>query len=309
MKGSFYKIPPTLLIFSIFLFGCVSKKKHLAAIQTMKTTNEGIVDDWQKRYNEKQEELNASEEKGRQLELNLAERKGENNILVGLRNELQLQIETMESQMTSLGSSSQTAENNFRNDIKTKKNKIDALQKKLEDVDGVFEKNKKMLEQISGNLAFEFQSMNLNSVEVTTRMDKVVLIIPTDLLFRKKSTTRIISSGNALLEKASNILNRHPQVVIQVVGHTDNSSPSSKKFLDNWNYSSLQAATLARSLVSDYDMNASQLSAIGKGEFEPRTSNSTQEGKSMNRRIEFVIFQPTEDLAKEIRRIIGESKS
>ncbi len=307
MKHPFFKITPTLLVFSIFIFGCVSKKKHLAAIQTLKSTNEGIVDDWQKRYNEKRSELNTSEEKGRQLELNLAERKGENNILVGLRNELQLQIETMESQMTNLGSSSQTAESNLRKDIKTKESEIAALQKKLNEVDGVLEGNKKMLQQISSDLAFEFQSMNLNSVEVTTRLDKVVLIIPSDLLFRKRSTSRVITSGNTLLEKVSNILNRHPQAIIQVVGHTDNSSPGSKKFLDNWNYSSLQSATVVRSLVGDYDMNASQLSTVGKGEYEPRASNSTQDGKTMNRRIEFVIFQPTEDLAKEIKRIIGES--
>jgi chemotaxis protein MotB len=307
MKYSFFKIAPTFLVVSIFIFGCVSKKKHLVAIQTLKTTNEGIVDDWQKRYNEKRSELNVSEGKGRQLELDLAERKGENNILVGLRNELQLQIETMESQMNNLGSSSQTAEKSLRTEIKTKESEIATLQKKLSDVDGVIERNKKMLEQISGDLAFEFQSININSVEVTTRLDKVVLIMPSDLLFRKRSTSRIITSGNTLLEKVSNILSRHPQAVIQVVGHTDNSSPGSKKFLDNWNYSSLQAATVVRSLVNDYDMNASQLSVIGKGEFEPRTSNSTKDGKAMNRRIEFVIFQPTEELAKEIRRIIGES--
>ncbi|MFK7775198.1 MAG: OmpA family protein [Saprospiraceae bacterium] len=309
MKTSYFRIAPTLLVFSIFIFGCVGKKKHLAAIQTLKTTNEGIVDDWQKRFNEKRNELNASMEKGKQLELNLAERKGENNILVGLRNELQLQIETMESQMTNLGSSSQTVENNLRKDIKTKESQIATLQKKLKEVDDLFEKNKKMLQQISGDLAFEFQSMNLNSVEVTTRLDKVILIIPSDLLFRKARTSRIISSGNTLLEKVSDILTRHPQIIIHVVGHTDNSSPPSQKFLDNWNYSSLQSATVVRTLVSDYDMNASQLSAIGKGEFEPRTSNSTKDGKAMNRRIELVIFQPTEDLAREIKGIIGESKS
>lgn len=307
MNTAFIKITPTLLIFSIFIFGCVSKKKHLAAIETLKTTNEGIVDDWQKRYNEKRSELNASLEKGRLLELNLAERKGENNILVGLRNELQLEIEKMESQMNNMGSSSQTVENNLRKEINIKEKEIITLQNKLNEIDGVLEKNKKMLQQISSNLNFEYQSMNLNSIEVTTRLDKVILIIPSDLLFRKKSTSRIITSGNTLLEKASKIISQHPQVIIQVIGHTDNSSPSSKKFIDNWNYSALQAATIVRSLVSDYDINSSQLSAVGKGEFEPRTSNSSEDGKAMNRRIELIIFQPTEDLAKEIKQIIGES--
>ncbi len=149
--------------------------------------------------------------------------------------------------------------------------------------------------------------MDLNSVEVTTRLDKVILIMPSDLLFSKNRTSRIIDSGNNLLGKVSNIIANYPQMIIQVVGHTDNSSPDAKKFNDNWNYSSLQAATIVRSLVSDHNLNASQLSAIGKGEFEPRASNSSSEGKSMNRRIEMIIFQPTEDLAREIDKIIGEN--
>lgn len=305
MLYSYSKTTVALFAFSILFIGCVSKKKHLAAIQTLKTTNERIVDDWQSRYNEKRSELNAAMEKSSQLALDLAERKGENNILVSLRNELQLQIANMESQMNNLGSSSQTVENNLRKDIQARENEIAALQQKLKDVDGILAQNKKLLAQVSGDLALEFQSMNLNAAEVTTRLDKVILILPSDLLFRKNGTSRIISSGKTLLEKVSIILNRYPQTIIQVVGHTDNSSPNVKKFKDNWNYSSLQAATIVRTLVDDFDLNASQLSAIGKGEFEPRASNATTDGKAMNRRIEFVIFQPTEDLAKQIQRIIN----
>jgi len=307
MKHHYYNIIPSLLIFSLFVFGCISKKKHLSAIQNLKTTNEGIVDDWQTKYNEKRGELNISNEIGRKLELNLAERKGENNILISLRNELQLQIEAMEFQMNNMGSSSQTVENNLKKDIRIKENKIDTLQNKLRKVDSIIKNNKKMLQQISDELAIELQSKNLNSVEVTTQLDKVILIVPFDLLFRKKNISRITSSGSTLLQDISNILSQYPQVVIQVIGHTDNSSPGNKKYLDNWNYSSLQSATIVRSMVSDYDINASQLSAIGKGEFEPRISNSTKEGKTMNRRIEFVIFQSTEDLGKEIRKILEEN--
>jgi chemotaxis protein MotB len=306
MKHYYSKITPTLFIFSILFIGCVSNKKHLATIQTLKNTNERVVNNWQEKYTGKKSELDISEEKSRQFELDLAERKGENNILVDLKNELQLQIESMESQMNNLGSSSETVEKYLRKAIKTKEGEIATLQQKLNDVEEVFEKNKKMLEQISGDLSLGLQSIELNAAEITTQLDKIILIMPSDLLFRQNRTSRITSSGNTLLEKISVILNRYPQTIIQVIGHTDNSSPDAKKFKDNWNYSSLQAATIVRSLASDHDMNASQLSAIGKGEFEPRTSNSTQEGKAMNRRIELVIFKPTEDLAKEIRAIIGE---
>ena len=110
--------------------------------------------------------------------------------------------------MNNMGSSSQTVENNLRKDIRIKENKIDTLQNKLRKVDSIIKNNKKMLQQISDELSIELQSKNLNSVEVTTQLDKVILIVPFDLLFRKKNISRITSSGSTLLQDISNILSQ-----------------------------------------------------------------------------------------------------
>lgn len=289
--------------FIIFGSGCVAKKKHLAAIQTLKTTHEGVVDTWQTRYNEKRAELNASEEKARALELNLAERKGENNVLVSLRDELQIQIENMESQMTRQGSSSQTAEQKLRKEVQQKEGEIKLLQQKLAAVNTALDRSKKMLEGIAGDLAFEMQALGDPALEIISKANQVVLIVPEKSLFKKGSSSQIIRSGETLLEKVGDIISRYPQLLIQVMGHTDNTPANVSRYKDNWNFSALQSASIIRTLVGDYDVNASQLTVGAKGEFEPRTSNSTREGKTMNRRIEFVIYQLTEDLAKDIRAI------
>ena len=300
-----FKTAFVFLMLAILSTGCVSKKKHLEMLQTLKITNENVVNDWQKKYNTKRQDLNIANEKINSLELNLAERKGENNILVGLRNELQLQIQSMESQMTNLGSSSQSVAQTLRSDIQAKENTIKALRQQLQSVNVVLDKNKEMLQRVSGDLAYEMDMMGLPTIEVTSRYNRAVLIIPETILFKKGSSSRLTDSGGVILEKISSVLGRYPQLVFQVTGHTDNTPANKKRYKDNWNFSALQAASIVRSLVTDYDMNASQLTVAGKGEFEPRTSNATTDGKNKNRRIEIVIYRPSEDMVKEVRKVVG----
>ncbi len=304
MKYIFHK---SLFVFLLLCFlgsGCISKKKHQEALQALRVTNENVVTDWQNRYNERRAEVSRADQKIRELELNLAERKGENNILVKLRDELQTQIISMESQMNNLGSSSKSVEQNLRSDIKKRDSEILALKQQLASVNVVLDKNKELFNRVSGDISFEMQTSG-SDIEVTTRYDQVTLSIPESRLFKKGSSSRITDSGFYLLEKISKVLGRYPQMLFQVTGHTDNTPANEKRYKDNWNFSALQAATVVRALVEDYDMNSSQLTASGKGEYEPRTSNATSEGKAMNRRIEIIVYKPVEDMMKEVKGVTG----
>ena len=108
-----------------------------------------------------------------------------------------------------------------------------------------------------------------------------------------------------MLQRISKVLNRYPTFYTQVVGHTDTTQPDTKRYKDNWNYSALEAATVVRTLISDFDVNSSQISVGSKGEYEPRGSNATFDGKQKNRRIEFVVYRQGEDLAKEVQKVVG----
>ena len=303
MLSSQYFFGIVILLLSLSLSSCVSKKKHMASLQSLRDTNEKVVNDWQKKFNEKRKELNASHDSIRKMELNLAERKGENNVLNELRKELELQIEVMESQMSNLGSTSKSTEQQLKIEIQKKESKINDLRLKLSSVNSVLDKHKSMFENVSSDLSFEMQNLEEENVIITTELDEVIVILPELSIFKNKSASRITDSGNILLEKIAEVLNKYPQLLFKVVGHTDNTPANVKKYKDNWNYSTLQAASVVRLLVADFDMNPSQLTASGKGEFDPRTSNSTSEGRKENRRIEIVIYRNPEDLAKEIKKI------
>jgi len=292
-----------IVMLLFILSGCVSKKKHLAAIQSLRATNEKVVDDWQQKFNQKRRQLDSADTKIYNLELNLAERKGENNILIGLRNELQTQIESMESQMTNLGSSSKSTEQGLKEKIQKKETEINSLKLKLASINTVLDKNKQLLDRISADLSFEIQSLNQEDAFVITKLDQVILILPENYIFKKGSSSRMNDSGIELLEKINTVLNRYPQMLFEVIGHTDSTPANVKKYKDNWNFSVLQAASVVRTFVDDFGASPSQIIASGKGEFAPRSSNSTNEGKKENRRIEIIIYRPAEDLAKEIKKV------
>jgi len=79
--------------------------------------------------------------------------------------------------------------------------------------------------------------------------------------------------------------NRGSRVIIQ--GHTDSSGDS----VHNMILSEHRARAIANRLV-ELGVSPSRITAIGKGESMPIASNSTKEGKRLNRRIEAILIYP-----------------
>ncbi|HOY20309.1 MAG TPA: OmpA family protein, partial [Haliscomenobacter sp.] len=98
------------------------------------------------------------------------------------------------------------------------------------------------------------------------------------------------------------LLNANPVLLIQVLGHTDNQT-ASRKNQDSWDFTSLRAATVVRSLIEAQDLGANRVISGGRGEFDPITSNETSEGQSRNRRVELSLFFPPEDLQRKITQL------
>ena len=305
MRYFTFKLISVFILLGLFCSSCVSKKKHLAAIQSLRTTNENVVSDWQKKVIEKRGEVNAAQKEITSLQLQLAERKGENNILVQLRNELQDQIATMESNLTNQGSKAQSTQKTLSSKLSAKDAEISSLKAQLRAVDNVLVAHQDLLKKVMGDISYEMESFGNPNVEVLTTFNEVKIIVPESAMFKKKSASRLTDSGLALLQRISKVLNKYPNFYTRVEGHTDTTRPDVKKYKDNWNYSALQSASVVRTLIGDFDMNSSQVSVGAKGEYEPRDTNATSQGKLKNRRLEFVIFRQGEDLAKEVKKVVG----
>jgi outer membrane protein OmpA-like peptidoglycan-associated protein len=86
------------------------------------------------------------------------------------------------------------------------------------------------------------------------------------------------------LDKLINVLNKYPDTDNKILGHTDNKGTDAY----NQGLSERRAASVS-SYLKDHGISSSRVSTKGMGENDPIASNDTEEGRSQNRRVEFVI--------------------
>ena len=62
-----------------------------------------------------------------------------------------------------------------------------------------------------------------------------------------------------------------------------------KNIRNNWDLSALRASSVVQALQNQYGVDPKRLTAGGRGEYNPVTTNSTEVGKQRNRRTQIII--------------------
>jgi len=120
-----------------------------------------------------------------------------------------------------------------------------------------------------------------------------------DTIILRFSEIALFDSGKAVIRpEGLETLNHFIQIIadnidaismVNIEGHTDNVPISTSEFKDNWDLSVKRATNTLRILLSSDLIEATKLSAIGYGEYQPIATNNTPEGRAMNRRVDFVL--------------------
>jgi OmpA-OmpF porin, OOP family len=90
--------------------------------------------------------------------------------------------------------------------------------------------------------------------------------------------------SDAALQEVSKLLKETPALKVYVVGHTDNVGGLAA----NMDLSKRRAASVVQSLTTKYGVSAAQLQSYGDGPYAPVASNESEDGRSLNRRVELV---------------------
>ena len=106
-----------------------------------------------------------------------------------------------------------------------------------------------------------------------------------DIVYFQTNKAVILKKSFGLLNNVAEVLNAHSEIArIEVQGHTDSRGNDAS----NMSLSQRRAQSVVNYLVSK-GVDAGRLVAKGYGETQPIASNSTNEGRSQNRRVEFLI--------------------
>jgi OOP family OmpA-OmpF porin len=87
------------------------------------------------------------------------------------------------------------------------------------------------------------------------------------------------------IKKVSDFMKKYPNTTAVIEGHTDNTNTAEY----NQKLSEARANSVRQYLINNFGINASRLTAVGYGLTKPIASNSTEEGKQKNRRVQAVI--------------------
>lgn len=104
-----------------------------------------------------------------------------------------------------------------------------------------------------------------------------------EILFEFNSDI-ILPESEVYLNEVVDVLNEIPALSLEVVGHT--SSEGSDEY--NLELSEKRAVAVLRYLLSK-NIDPARISTSGKGSSEPVSTNDDEEGRALNRRIEFVV--------------------
>ena len=133
---------------------------------------------------------------------------------------------------------------------------------------------------------------------VEQRNGKVYVSMENKLLF-KSGSWAIGSKGRIAIEQLGSVLADNPEIAVLIEGHTDNDPfSSSGQIANNWDLSTKRATAIVQILSENASINPESLTAAGRGEYAPITSNDDTEGKAKNRRIEVILTPKLDEISK-----------
>ena len=126
-----------------------------------------------------------------------------------------------------------------------------------------------------------------SAMAVDTNEAKVVVRVPGANLF-KPGQADLQLAGRPVLDGVIAVIRKYPDYKIHIQGHTDDDPISTEKFPTNWELSAARATAVLRYFF-DKGVEPENMTATGYADTFPLASNDTDQGRTINRRVEFVL--------------------
>ena len=146
---------------------------------------------------------------------------------------------------------------------------------------------------LTNNLTRSLSKEEMKEVDVQVLKGVVYISLADNMLYQSGSY-EVNSRAKETLSKIAKIITDYKDYDVLIEGNTDNvpvstTSAKMKNIRNNWDLSALRASSVVQYLQDNFGVNPKRLTAGGRGEYNPVTSNDTEVGKQRNRRTQIII--------------------
>jgi len=275
---------------SLLFFSCVSNKKFQTAqslAQAKYDSLNGVYAKLQGDLKNCNDENSANSKKKAELQSEVDDLKKQNAFLKENNNQALKQLQDMS---VISGTQAESIKKSLEN-MGAKDAYIQTLQQAIAHKDSL---NMALVMNLKGAIG------NLDDKDINIKVDKgVVYIDISDKLLFKSGRYEVTAKANEVLGKVAQVLKNQPDIEFMVEGHTDNIPfKSNGVLLDNWDLSVKRSTSVIRILQNKYGLPPAHMTAAGRSEFIPVTTNDSPEGRAANRRTRIVILPQLDQFFK-----------
>ncbi|MBT8287651.1 MAG: OmpA family protein [Flavobacteriaceae bacterium] len=264
-----------LLVSTLVLASCVSKKKYLAL-----------------------------EHENGEIKSELTKTRVEKEDLEAKFDAIQQRVDAYNTKINTLAELNEdlTQENNTKLEVLSDGVVISndtkrAMRRTLKNIDQAELSNAKTLKDsmnlaVSYNLQKNLDATNFNEDEdIAINIDNTVVMISiSDKMLFNTASYQVSNRADDLLQKLANVINSEPSIDVMVEGHTDSRTINNERVRDNWDLSVLRATSVVRKLQGKYKVAPEKLIASGRSSYQPIASNDSRDNRAKNRRTRIVIL-------------------
>jgi len=312
-----YRILTITVLFLVLLTGCVSSGKHEAALAELDTVRQSLgsaqdeISRNKQQIEKTKQALADAQEQVKKTELELATaqqqvKKTELALAVAKQ-----EVTTTQDDVTKLEAKKLA----FQMDLLASQTKLAASHKQLVDSQAQLatsqaqlatlreiEAETKRRNEIYAQFVDRLKTMiDGGQLTVSIEQGRIVINLPNNVLFKSGSANLNTESTEALTLIAAAI-SQFSDRRFQIEGHTDNNPIKNARFPSNWELSTARALAVVH-LLTNLGVTSENISAAGFGEFHPRSTNETEEGRELNRRIEIIMLPNLDILSNELPRV------
>ncbi|MGK7395620.1 MAG: OmpA family protein [Candidatus Cyclobacteriaceae bacterium M3_2C_046] len=169
-------------------------------------------------------------------------------------------------------------------------------EQKVRELENILAEKEAAVNQLRKIVSDALLNFKENELSVEVRNGKVYVSLAEQLLF-KSGSIQVDPKGIQALNTLAQAIKDNQDLHILVEGHTDDVPISrvSNYMKNNWDLSVMRATSIVK-ILTEAGVDPGQITAAGRGEYQPIASNDQNEGRQKNRRTEIILTPKLDEL-------------